>query len=439
MAEIHLHPNATSQISPIGDYLRIGLSSHRNLETLLASGRLPHRRIVVGACRLEDQKDLIQSLKKVGAQIVLDTNAAELSALSVFEGRVKDAPWANVEELRPLGPDDYRDRSNKDIIGKIARFAVQHDVDRVLAPAHYLHGHHRDEWLAVDHTSCVQLRQRLDMEGGKHIGIDYPLIISYGDLREEALRNSLLERLDNLPFDNLWLRTSGFGSDATPVGIQRFITSLQAFHALEKPIIGDYLGGIAGVATVAFGVTSGLSYGIGEKKRFDAGDWDKPRKKKDEAQQGGSTIRVAIAGLDKSLTEKELRHIASARGGYSRIACQDRRCCPCGLDDMIKNWRAHELYQRHQQISRLELLPDERRTRHFLDHDLADVDRQARQIKTLKLSDDGLTMRLQKQSRRMEEIRHTLEHLASLKGGEVRALQIIDNIKSSNELGGKSI
>lgn len=193
------------------------------------------------------------------------------SCLGRFDGRAKGAPWADPEG--PLTPEHFRRGPNYDIIGKIARFAVRANTSVVLSPAHML-SNSNSEWLPIDRDSCIALRDKLDAEGGQHIAIDFPLLITFGSLRDPLQRRALLANLRDLPFDNLWLRVSGFGSDATGMGIRRYIAALTEFLSLGKPIIADGVAGLAALATVAFGAASGVSHGINDLERFDASNWD---------------------------------------------------------------------------------------------------------------------------------------------------------------------
>ena len=277
IAKILPLPGIQAPTQPIAHYLRIGHTGYRQLETLQGNGRLQARRVVINASRLKFQKELVSALKTAGAEIILDTDVAELSVLARFDGRVRTAPWASIGEGSPLRPEHYSDGAQDDVIGQIARFAVEHEVDAVLAPGHFLRRGNQDEWFDVDRNACVALRKALDREGGKRIGIDYALIPTYMHLHDEAIRGAFLSGLHDLPFDNLWIRASGFGSDATPLGARRYITALAGMHNLGKPIIADYIGGLIGLAAVAFGVASGIAHGVGIYERFNAGQWDKPR------------------------------------------------------------------------------------------------------------------------------------------------------------------
>ena len=87
-AKILPMPRIQAPSQPIAPYLRIGRTSYRPLETLHDEGRLPARRVVVAASMLKFQKELVTALKASGTEIVLDTDAAELSALALFDGKV---------------------------------------------------------------------------------------------------------------------------------------------------------------------------------------------------------------------------------------------------------------------------------------------------------------------------------------------------------------
>jgi hypothetical protein len=409
-------PGAQASTQPIAHYVHIGLTAHRQLETLHAEGRFPARRVVIDAGRFAFQKDLVAALRASGTEFILDTNVAELSALGRFDGQVSAAPWASPKGGRPLRPSDFALNDRRDVIAEIARFAVANEMYAVLAPCHFLRQGSGDGWFDVDRNSCTALREALDREGGKKIGINYLLIPTYAHLHDEAERGAFLHGLEGLPFDNLWIRASGFGSDATPAGARRYITALSGLHNLGKPIVADNVGGLIGLAAVAFGGASGYAHGVGERERFNAGDWDKPRKKKEDGQQGGHRIRIAIPGLDRSLTIEELDLLAKARGGHRLVICGDRNCCPHGQSDMVKNWRAHFLYQRFGQLAKLEKIPDQNRARHFLDVDMAEADRLARQVKELKIGNAELSARLVTHSRKIEALRAALENFYEVRG-----------------------
>lgn len=188
-AEILCFPHPTAPIQPIAHFIRIG-EAHRRLSDLHAAERLPARRVVIDSSRFRFQRELIDAFRKSGAEIVLDTEAAELAALAKFQGQVRKAPWAAVCDGRPLGPQHFAATAATDVIGQTARFAVEQQVDTVLAPTHFLADPKFPTWFNVDRIACLALRASLDREGGSHIAIDYPVIHSHVALNDDAVRQA---------------------------------------------------------------------------------------------------------------------------------------------------------------------------------------------------------------------------------------------------------
>lgn len=405
---LHGHPK------PVGHFLRVGTSGHRQLETLLGSGKMMVDRVVIEASAALRQHDLLTALTEVGGELILDTNVAELSSIGRFGGAAKSAPWANPDSV--LTPDDLRPNANRDVIGQIARFAVKQGFHAVQAPAHILEGS-TDQLFAVDCEATAALRRALDTEGGKHIGIDYPLMIKNASLRDPAQRRAFITALKNVPFDNLWFRVSGFGADATPAGLRRYIAAMMDFHRLEVPIVADGVGGLVGVAIAAFGAAGGICHGVAEKERFDASDWKKPP----QSGGGGREKRVLMAGLDRLLSVKQVDALMAAQGAKPLLSCHDRSCCPNGLSDTMKDPKAHYLRQRARQVRELSAVPDARRSQHFLEKELAAAERTARSAAKLKVSDEGLSKLLQRSSDRLEKMHAVLDALNGTIAGQPRA------------------
>jgi len=408
---IYLH----GQPKPVGHFLRVGTSGHRQLETLLGSGKMQIDRVVVEASAALRQHDLLTALSETGGELILDTNVAELSSIGRFGGAAKGAPWANPDSV--LTPDDLRPNANRDVIGQIARFAVKHGFHAVQAPAHVLEGS-TDKLFVLDCEATSVLRRTLDAEGGKHIGIDYPLMIKNGSLRDPAQRRAFITSLKNVPFDSLWFRISGFGSDATPMGLRRYIAAMMDFHRLDVPVVADGVGGLVGVAIAAFGAAGGICHGVAEKERFDTSDWTKPP----QAGGGGREKRVLIGGLDRLLSVKQVDALMAAQGARSLLSCHDRSCCPNGLSDTLKDPKAHYLRQRARQIEELSSVPEARRSQHFLEKELAAAERVARSAAKLKVSDEGLSALLQRSSDRLEKMHAVLNALDGTIAGQPRAL-----------------
>lgn len=408
---IYLH----GQPSEVGHFLRIGTSGHRQLETLLGAGKMQLDRVVIDASAAVRQHELIGSLADAGAELILDPNIAELSSPGRFAGTASAAPWANPRSV--LTPDDLRPNANRDVIGQIARFAVAQGFHAVLAPTHILEGS-TDPLFAVDRDATAALRRALDSEGGAAIEINYALNIKYASLRDPSQRRAFIAALPDVPYANLWFRVSGFGADAKPMGLRRYIAAMMDFLRLDRPIVADAVGGLAGVAIAAFGAAGGICHGVAEKERFDSSDWHKPPKQ----GGGGREKRVLITGMDRLLSLKQIEALMAAPGARKLLSCHDRSCCPNGFSDTIKDPKAHYLCQCARQIADIARVPENRRVRHFLDRELSDAERVARSAAKLKVEDQELVDVLTRNSVRLEKMCAVLEDLSKTVEGAPRAL-----------------
>ena len=427
MAQILPLPSIKAPAQAIGHFVRLGETGHRQLADLHAEGRFSPKRLVVDASRFRHQKELVSALRASGTLVVLDTKAAELSAEAKFSGFAKGAPWASAGNGKPLGLDHFAPTAPCDVIGQIARFAIENKVHAVLSPSHFLGRGSGTKWFEVDCRACLALREALDRAGGRRIGIDYQLLIPHVALDDVMERGRLIEAIKDLPFDNLWIRASGFGADAGPLTTRRYLNSLSSVHNLGKPIVADYLGGLISLAAKSFGAISGFAEGIGERERFDARDWHKPPKPRDDDHVFAPQKRVTITGFGRTVTVAELKLLSEAKGGRRLVACNDRTCCSHGLPDMLSNPKRHSHNQRLNQVRELERVPDLNRAQHFLDGEMRCADRLARQIKELKTNDDTLSKRMADYSRRTEKLRAALEDFHETRGNDLpRALPVIE-------------
>jgi hypothetical protein len=190
--------------------------------------------------------------------------------------------------------------------------------------------------------------------------------------------------------------------------LRKYIASLQDFHALEKPIVADGIGGLSALAVVAFGAACGVSHGVASKERFDASSWYKPP---GSGGGGGGGYSMLIPGIDKLLTREDAEAIFAASGGRRLGACEDRSCCPHGFEDTKKDPKAHFLRRRASDYAGLAKVPDLVRARHFLDNNLAIADRKARQLAKLKLPDEKLAIRLSENAHRLDRMCDVLGNL----------------------------
>ena len=413
-AKILEFPSGAGLAPPIAQFVRVG-DAHKKLGGLVGMERFPAKRVVLQASRLDKQRQLLDLLKQSRVELVLDTQVAELASLRKFRGQERNAPWGQFCEAGPLGPDHFRADAATDVVGAIARTAVEHGFDVVLSPAHYLGDPSFAGWLNVDRESCVALRKALDREGGRHIRIDYPVIHAQTALQKNETRSVLLETFGALPVDNVWLRASGSEGTAGPESTRRFFNMLSGLHNAGFPIILDYLGGTLSLAALAFGLASGRSLGIGEMEKFDAREWHKlPRERKDDKVSFGRAVRIPIPGLGRTLSKNEVLLLSEAHGGKKLIAGQLR-----SVEELLSNAREYQLGQMAQEIGAMEAIPQLRRDEWFLTSSIAPMVRKSRDFarlkppkaraEELKIDPDKLMSRLAEHAQKAEKSQIALE------------------------------
>lgn len=389
---------------PIGQYIRVGTTGHVQLETLLESGRLPLDRAVIDAAMVPLQSSLIKALRERGRELLLETNVAELSSLGRFDGTARKAPWAVAG--RPLSLADLEGSLGDERLLKIASCAVENGFHAVLSPSHVLTSA-ADSALQTDRRVCARLRSILDSIGGRTIALDYELLIPNQLLRDDRQRAQLIAALRDLPFENLWIRTSGFGADATPIKIRRYIAAIRDFIAVGRPVVADGVAGLAGLATVAFGAAGALAYGVGVLERFDATSWNRAPQ---DRKSGGQTTRALVPALDRQLTIKQLDAITAASGGRALISCNDSRCCKRGLDDTLKDPKGHFLWQRRCQVDAISRVSESRRAEHFITKDLTQAERYSRMLSRLRINDVPTRDLIMRESDRLFKLHQVLEN-----------------------------
>lgn len=393
----------------IAHFIRIGSREHRLAERLLSAGKLRAQRYVIEAGNFPRQHDLIQTLRDEHAEIILDTKAAELSVPNQISSTAKYAPWAS--DSRPLEPDDFDPKSNRSVIQLMAHHAIENHVNAVMAPTHLLIGDEFTKWLETDFRSCIALRESLDKFGGSHISIDYPLIISYAQLRDATVRLRLIEQLRSLPYNYLWLRISGFGTDATGTGIEKYIRATLDFHSLDKPVIADHLSGLAALAASSFGATSGFAHGLNSKERFDGASWIKPPINATSTTGRDNSKMIYFSALDRRLKVKDANKLFNdAKTAREIFGCADHSCCG-SIEFMLNNPEAHYIVQRQQQIKDLTQAPETLRANRFLTEHLEVSYRRTLRATKLKKCDDEIKKKIIYASERLEHIRASLNNL----------------------------
>lgn len=408
---VALHPTPPG----IGHYVHLGFSSHKILSALLVNGGLPIRRAVVDAAHANEQRELLVALKQHGVQLVMDTRSMELATPGGCTGSRGRLPWAAPEGYwNPVALG--RPRALAEYCNKIAEFAVAQGVDVVLAPGH-LHEKNVADWLGVDAHACELLRRALDSCGGQSIAIDLPFVAMSSVLEDAAQRRAFMSAASSLPFDNLWIRASGFGAQAGAARTHKLINAFGDIAASGKPIILDSAGGVPALAVAAFGVAGGIAHGIANmNEKFDSYPLRKP-----QARSGGGSVKwVYLPMIDKYVKAGDLDGYFALRGVKAQLICNDSRCCPHGASSMKANVKRHALHQRVRQLRSLEVVPEHQRPEHLLREEVRPAGRICRALERLPSVADSVNFHkmIRKQSHHLDDLEQMISRLA-LKRGEL--------------------
>ena len=324
----------------------------------------------------------------------MDTNIAEQSVVGRFSGTVANAPWARKDS--PLEVEDFKAGTNRSVVEPISRFTIAKGFHTILSPTHYLGG---DQffWFDVDRRSCLSLRDALDREGGRHIRINYALILDNAQIKDVELVKMIVAGLHNLPISALWLRVAGFGAHATGAGVDKMARAVLQFHELGIPIIMDRLGGQTALALSSLGVTSGFTNGMTGKDGFQTRGWLKPR----GGGGGGNDRAVFVSGLDRRMSVKEMKALFDASAtARSLCGCRDTGCCS-NIEAMLR--------EQQNMLADLSQVPEARRPDHYLDNHLDAMRLKAERSARLKKAPEDFIKKAEKATTRLTRMTTALE------------------------------
>ena len=395
------------------NYIRLGYNGHSQLENWLQCGRLKLERVVVDATQVVNQKELLSTLRSLGSDLVLDTRSAELvhNAAYVNSKTLNKLAWADSD--RAFLFDDFNSDSIKNYVDKIASFAIEHRFNSIISPTHSI-ADIKDDWISLDIELSHALREALNRRGGEDITIEYPLITTANLINDIETRDTMINRLKDAEFNNLWLKISGLGgNNASAGGLKKYIESITKFQSLNKPIVADCIGGLASMAALAFGATGAISHGIAMQETFNLNSWTKVR---DQDKKFGIKTRIYFSDIDLYLYKEQANILFEQKGVKPILLCKNDECCHAGKLDMYNNSNEHFLYQRLKQIDDLNKTPQFNRTHYFLEEMLRPTIRNAQKLVNLDVTDTKLNKKLLIHKNRLERIYRELDNLNEISG-----------------------
>lgn len=437
-------PKQTSVFQNIAHYVRLGETSYRKVAELAAAGVIKSKRFVVDGSKIKHQQGIIQMLQGLDAEIVLDPRTIELSSRRKCKGLASSAPWAPQVRGEPLSPDVFRANQGSDIYGAIARCAVQNGVSAVLSPTHYLADPSFDGWQEIDHEGCILLRRALDKEGGKSISIDYLIAARLADFNDEVFRSKIMPGLADLPYENLWVRSSMSSPDTGPTNAQRLVRTLARWHNMGTPIVMDYMGGLTGEALLAMNVVSGVAHGFGEQTNFNTTKWALPPEEHDKDKSGGRATRIGVTSIGRTFTSAEIDVLLSAHSAKSVLLPNDRFILPNGVEDLRNDPRRFNACDAERRISEVAKIPTASRPDYFADKRMREIVGTAKKASKLnpkqEIADNlkvdlvKLKSRLIKQGITTEKLRGTYENLAQKRIEQGATVRAIGDVRRSTPL-----
>ena len=368
---------------PLGLYIRTGKDGRADLENFILANPAGINGLVVEAKRLKHQKELMSLASDRRIDLILDPQTQAMAQVGGYKSSMDSLPWSK-KRIHTLG-DFSTSASKRELANLIAQFVIENKFTQVLAPTHLISGAD-DPWLEVDMMATQELRLALDRNGARSVDIAYSLALSYECFRTEAKRQAVLSKIEQLPANSVWLAVDGCGARSSPLAITKYCDAARDFHSLDVPLVADHMGGIPGLALLAFGAVGGIAHGQGVGERFNCGSWRRIPQK----GGGGAVQRYYVPSLDMMLKRDQIEKAVETAGAKARsiFLCRNTACCPTGYADMMHNGHRHFLFQRIQEVNGLSQIPETLRPRKFLEDHVRAASDYANIAQYLELPED---------------------------------------------------
>lgn len=340
-------------------------------------------------------------------EAILDTRAMELGTIGGHTDKLAHLEWAGDNHHKPV---DLTGVEGKYFVDAIVDHVVSRSYTAVLAPSHYLTGPN-DPWLEIDRELTRRLRHQLDAAKQYETLIYYPLGIPSTILHDRAKRQALIDALQSLPIDAVWLRVHPFGADAGPHAVRNYIESCRELHRLKRPIVAEKTGTI-GLALLTFGAVGGIESGVTIGERFNTATWLRPRSNKPGFLR---PPRVYIQKLGMFLDRKQAEAFFANPQMKSTFACHNQSCCRKGARDMFADPRRHFLITRMNEVTKLSNQPATIRPNLYMDDFLRPATDLA--LRAARAAPDDVAPTFARRQRRLESWRIMLGQMASLPPG----------------------
>lgn len=389
----------------LGFYIRVGHNDHKGLLELLASGERGMFGFVISAQHTERHSELITDARDRGFDVILDPKTQEMATPGGYSSSFEGLPWGG--DRFHLAK-DFQNHSGRVLVESIVEFAVENRFTQLLGPTHLLNNPN-DTWLRTDVRAMGWAKDAI-AAAGANLQLIYSLAIPIAVLRDRGMRQALLPAIADIPCDAIWLKIENFGDDASGEKTVAFLEACRDFHDAGIPIVADFVGGLPGLATLAFGAVGGIAHGVAINQNFKASRW---RKAPTAGQSNFAPPKKRVyipqldAMLDPDMAKSLLQSSPRARGQFS---CNDQHCCAHGVQDMLARPARHALYQRAREIERIAATPQALRAETFMDRTVRPISDDVARVAGFASLDGDVRQKFSKKQSQVSSFRAALTH-----------------------------
>lgn len=405
---------ARSGPDPLGLFIRVGRNDHKELLDLVATGERGILGFVIEAQYVERHRELITEALRRDFHLVLDPKTQPMGFPGGNTGAMAALPWG-LERHHDVS--DFEGTEGRLRALQIVEVAANNGFTQVIGPTHLLTGPN-DPWLRRDIDAMGWTRDALDSTGSD-LGLIYSLAVPMEVFRRQAERQALVNAIADAPCDAIWLRIENFGDNATGEKTAAYIAACRDFHERDIPVVGDHVGGLPGLGTLAFGAIGGIAHGVTMQQTFRAARWRRSLVR----SSGGPVWRVYLPQLDMLMKPDTARDLLRTSPRiHGRYGCRDTHCCPRGVRDMIDRPVRHALFQRAREIEWLSDTPQTIRADRYLDERVRPVNDNVAAIAGIPGLDQALRTSIVRKRGEMSRFRPVMAHLAEAQPADSAAI-----------------